>query len=200
MENKELYAALLKAHDEYPDLVKDSSSHKNDYLGLPGLLALLKKPLKDNGLYLEQPTDFKDGMPLLITRVVHIKTGQYTQSVFPLTLEETNNKATNRVQQEGSTQTYHRRYQIKTLLGLAEVNDDLDGEDKKAATQSNYVPSKESGGNDVTEPQLKLLYKMFAGKDAVKKAYLDAIGIDTFEELTKAEAKSILDKIMPKKE
>ena len=86
--NKELYKALSKARAEFPKIVKDSQGQRGKYAKLPDVLEVVVPVLEKNGLYLEQPTVWRDGFAMLNTRIIHIETGQSLNPYSPLPLKK----------------------------------------------------------------------------------------------------------------
>lgn len=188
MENKELYRALSKARSEFPALIKDQKGGKGKYIKFPDVLGEVVPILKSNGLYLEQPTIWKDGFVLLNTKIRHVETGQYTESFFPLTIDESAT-GVSKDQKEGGTQTYHKRYQLFNLLGICGEDDDNDGNYQNDSPKGNSP-----NGNVMTglasEPQLRLLKSLL--KPETEKFVLEDNGITSLSQLSKQVASDLI--------
>lgn len=199
MDNKDLYLALSNAHPHFPAQVKDSKGQRSKYVKLPDMIDSVFPILKTHGLHLLQKIVFRDQLPILITKIMHLESGQYEESEFPLSLDDVALQHNSRVQVEGGSQTYHRRYQIKLILGIAEEEEDIDGEYKKNRETVKNETSQENivnGVKMITEKQLGLLKSLLI-KDT-KSLEIILTQVDKFEELTQGEASSWISKLKDK--
>lgn len=128
-----LYAALIKAVQEFPDLGKDKSGNYGNYGSLPATLKAVRGPLAEHGLILTQPVvwvpesidrttgDTRPGQAYLRTVLTHSASGEQLLSELPLNVAQDEKRI-------GSSMTYFRRYLICSLLGIQADDIDLDSE------------------------------------------------------------------------
>lgn len=116
-------AAAIAAMDD-PKKNKKNDHFRNSYADLGAVLECLTQPLADHGLLLTQTVEVVHGEhpseteQKLVTRVWHCKSGEWIESEILLQPE----KAT--PQGYASAMTYARRYAIKALFGMSDVDDD----------------------------------------------------------------------------
>lgn len=127
-----VYAALLRAREEFPTIVKDETAdvgkYKYKYVELSSVLAAVTPALTKHGLILVQTVDcHAQHGPVLLTRLVHIDSGTDIQSGYPLQPDRPNDP-----QALGKAVTYARRYSIFAVLGLAPEDDDAQKTDRPA--------------------------------------------------------------------
>lgn len=115
-----LLAALAKAISEMPDPKKNARNDhfKNQYADLGQVLECVQGPLAANGLLMLQTIEPMDAGAVLRTHVIHVETGESVTSDYPLAPEKPG------PQPLGSCVTYARRYALKTLLGMVDVDTD----------------------------------------------------------------------------
>lgn len=114
-----LLKALVSAQAEITNPVKDSKNphFKNNYASLESVLDAVTKPLNKHGLVLTQ-TIMPTPVVSLVTTLWHAESGEHIDSIVPL------NPSKQDPQGYAAACTYYRRMTIKSLLGLAEVDDD----------------------------------------------------------------------------
>lgn len=100
---------------------KQGYSYKFKYATLDAIIAAVRKPLTDNGLWFTQSVMKLEGQWTVETRLLH-KSGQFLSSSSPLLIDGADNKN----QAFGSALTYMKRYTLAALLGLS-VDEDDDG-------------------------------------------------------------------------
>lgn len=186
-----LYKSLAKARREFPPIVKDSvasgGKFSYKYANLPNLLDTVEPILYANNLYIDQRTDFVDGVKLLKTKIVHFITKESTpESIFPLTIEKPD-PSKNEAQQDGSNQTYHRRYQIMLVLGLCGVDDDNDG--AYVPTHSNVSPER---SDCISPKQVGLLKVRLKGNVEREKKLCSHYNIASLEYLPRKKMEDVL--------
>lgn len=157
------------------------------------------------------------GVPTLITRLIHVASGQYMEAETPLVLDKDNSQG------HGSAVTYVRRYSYCAILGIVADPDD-DGNAASSPRQTSQgrpvaVANQEyetvngdqipvvagdpivrtnPAGQQVTEKQGKMLFAMCKtayGADCDPKAQLTAIvgrPINRTEEVTTGEFDRVL--------
>jgi len=119
--NKTLYESLLNFQKQLPDLKKDKTAgmgkYQYKYCSLENLISSIQPVLHANGLILIQPQGYNDhGQTLLVTRLIHVESGEEIKSEMPLFLPE--NMGSKPQFAWGGGLTYGRRYAIKMLLGI----------------------------------------------------------------------------------
>ena len=119
--NKTLYESLLNFQKQLPDLKKDKTAgmgkYQYKYCSLENLISSIQPVLHANGLILIQPQAYNDhGQTLIVTRLIHIESGEEIKSEMPLFLPE--NMGSKPQFAWGGGLTYGRRYAIKMLLGI----------------------------------------------------------------------------------
>lgn len=116
-----LLTALLAAKQAFRGAHKGSkNSHfGNAYATLEDVLEAVEPALHANGLLLTQELSVEDTrVPTLITQLWHVESGQSLRTVQVLAPARTDNHSL------AGAVTYFRRTQIKTLLCIAETDDD----------------------------------------------------------------------------
>ena len=119
--NKTLYESLLNFQKQLPDLKKDKTAgmgkYQYKYCSLENLISSIQPILHANGLILIQPQAYNDhGQTLIVTRLIHVESGEEIKSEMPLFLPE--NMGSKPQFAWGGGLTYGRRYAIKMLLGI----------------------------------------------------------------------------------
>ena len=119
--NKTLYESLLNFQKQLPDIKKDKTAgmgkFQYKYCSLENLISSIQPVLHANGLILIQPQGYNDhGQTLLVTRLIHVESGEEIKSEMPLFLPE--NMGAKPQFAWGGGLTYGRRYAIKMLLGI----------------------------------------------------------------------------------
>tara|TARA_R100000655_G_scaffold459_2_gene1866 strand:+ start:1169 stop:1867 length:699 start_codon:yes stop_codon:yes gene_type:complete len=132
--NKTLYESLLNFQKQLPDIKKDKTAgmgkFQYKYCSLENLISTIQPVLHANGLILIQPQGYNDhGQTLLVTRLIHVQSGEEIKSEMPLFLPE--NMGPKPQFAWGGGLTYGRRYAIKMLLGIEpdmDTNTEIDTE------------------------------------------------------------------------
>ena len=114
---KNLLSALLKAKIEMPDPKKNAANphFKNKFADLGQVMDCLEGPLANHGLVVTQT--MAEGN-VLVTTLWHAESGESLESRMTLM------PAKNDPQGQGSAITYGRRYALKALFGMVDVDDD----------------------------------------------------------------------------
>lgn len=118
-ELSELAKALCVAQSQIKGAVKDSANpfFKSKYADLESVWEAIRKPLTDQGLSVVQLMDWREGHPVLVTRLLHTS-GQFIESVMPLFMKAQDPQAL------GSAMTYARRYSLAAIVGVPQIDDD----------------------------------------------------------------------------
>lgn len=100
---------------------KTNPHHKNKYADLEAIVDAISPELDGQGLMFIQTLDDENlapGQVLIITRIVHVASGQWLESRFRMDARAAT------PQDLGSAVTYARRYSLVTILGLTPEDDD----------------------------------------------------------------------------
>ena len=162
---KELYQALQKFQQQVPSLTRSKEGFNYDYTPLEEMISVIQPVLHKNGLMLLQPPSVgHHGQTMIVTRLVHIESGQILESELPIYLPE--NMGNKPMFTWGGSLTYGRRYAIKMLLGL-EPDMDTNTEDPKELKKEQVkkkppvktAPPKKDDGESLTKQFLAYLEK-----------------------------------------
>ena len=170
---KELYQALQKFQQQVPSLIRSKEGFNYDYIPLEEMISVIQPVLHKNGLMLVQPPSVgHHGQTMIVTRLVHIESGQVLESELPIYLPE--NMGNKPMFTWGGSLTYGRRYAIKMLLGL-EPDMDTNTEDpkelkkeqaKKKPAVKTEPPKRDEG--EVLAKQFIAFVKKNPGKEKLK--------------------------------
>ncbi len=155
---KKLYQALLNFQKQLPDLKKDKTAgmgkFQYKYCSLENLISSIQPVLHSNGLILIQPQDYNEhGQTLIVTRLIHVESGEEIKSQLPLFLPE--NMGAKPMFAWGGSQTYTRRYAIKMLLGI-EPDMDTNTETDTELGDVKEPPKKTGISRTPTRPSRKV--------------------------------------------
>lgn len=115
---EEAFVDLVKAQSEIGVVFKseDNPYFKSKYADINGMLAVVKKPLNDNGWAILQALTTVDGRLGLRTILIH-ESGEKLEDYCPL-------PECPDAQKYGSAITYFRRYALQSILALQAQDDD----------------------------------------------------------------------------
>lgn len=115
-----LFKSILNVQQMAPiiDKSQDNPFFKSKYADLPAVWKSIKKLMLDNGLLVNHVMGYEDGNDFILTKIVHVESGEYEESRSKIYLT----KAT--AQEYGSYVTYMRRYALSAMLGLVTDEDD----------------------------------------------------------------------------
>jgi len=120
---KSVLSALSKFHAQVKPVVRNSNNpfFKSKYASLEDIQRQITGPLRDAGLVVTQACQFNDNGLFVHTKVWHVESSEYMESVFPVV-------AKNQTAQEyGSAVSYAKRYSLTGLLNLVIADEDDDG-------------------------------------------------------------------------
>lgn len=100
---------------------------RNRYTTLTKMWEAVKPVLLKWGVIVTNSLEVTDGRLMLVTRVVHVQSGEEKSSSFPISLELP-------PQAMGSAITYGRRYNLGALLQIVTDDEDDDGEEATKRT------------------------------------------------------------------
>ena len=113
-------------------------SRKYQYASLDAVVAEIRGPLADCGLFVSQTGMMdEDGTELLAT-TIHHESGEYIRGVQPLHIDKTKS---NTSQAHGAAMAYSRRYALAAALGLA-LEDDDDAQSLGNNNSNKIIPLK----------------------------------------------------------
>ena len=174
---KELYQALQNFQKQCPSLARSKEGYNYQYIPLEEMLSVIQPVLHQNGLLLIQPpTSTCDGVSIILTRLIHVDSGQEITSELPIFLpEDMGNKP---MFTWGGSLTYGRRYAIKMLLGIepdmdtnTETVEVIEKKNKPAA--KNEPPKTNEDGEALTKQFIAYVKKNPDKVDSVKTRLSD---------------------------
>ncbi len=187
----EIAQAICKAQAECEAATKDASNpfFKSKYATLEEIIAVLKKPLANNGLCINQFTDFNEDCSWLTTQISH-SSGQWMRGRYLLTPTD------NKPQSVGSSLSYAKRYALQAVMLVPSEDDD--GNAAQSATQARKPPMAANTQKTNTKPTaaptepLRVLYGNLAGTllNDLKSNQLSEL-ISYWEERAKREGKKL---------
>ena len=144
------------------------------------MLSVIQPVLHQNGLILIQPpTSTCDGVSIILTRLIHVESGQEITSELPIFLpEDMGNKP---MFTWGGSLTYGRRYAIKMILGI-EADMDCNTEPVEVIEKKNKPavktepPKKNDEGEALTKQFIAYVKKNPDKVDSVKTRLSDRYG------------------------
>jgi hypothetical protein len=177
-----LLQALCAAVPDISNPRKDSKNphYRSTYASLEAVLDAVTIPLQKHGLVLTQTLRSSAGAVELVTTLWHAESGQHIESAVPL------NPVKADPQGVAAATTYYRRLAIKTLLGLAEVDDDGTEASTPARAKTEQAPPAASasapatsskavqqvveklGGEQIVTPASEVVAKMLKAKTIVE--------------------------------
>jgi len=148
----------------------------NKYTTLESVIDYLKPILNATGFTVMQSLDILDGGQAVSTRLVHVESGEWIQSETICPVKDPTNP-----QHLGSAVTYLRRYQLKTVCGMSEI--DSDGNLAAGHSETNSTstkPAQVSLSKSFDKPKAKP--KVKANSTAGLKSEFDKL-IETLKRL-----------------
>lgn len=121
---KAYHAAMAEFQSEAPKIIKQKSGHNNKYAGLSDIVAVIAPLESKYGLSHSWVTGTSDKEIKVICKITHVL-GHREETELSAGPDKSGNK--NDIQALGSTITYLQRYTLKAALGLAEADQDDDG-------------------------------------------------------------------------
>jgi ERF superfamily len=189
-QTNEIATALSKAQGDFPGIYNNKSNphFKSSYADIDTIFKAVRSPLAKNGLCITQQTQITgEGMTILTTRIRH-SSGQWIETRARLMPPK------NDAQSYASALTYMRRYQILSILGAAQSDDDDDGEaamievrDVKAkgvALNTKYYP-RDQAGETITKEQLEELEYELAEYPDITEMILEGFRLQSIADMPK---------------
>tara|TARA_Y100000114_G_scaffold35823_2_gene31363 strand:- start:2316 stop:2906 length:591 start_codon:yes stop_codon:yes gene_type:complete len=171
-----------------PELDQTNPHFRSKYASLASCLKVVKPALKESGLMLYQRKTYANDDCYMITSLICIETGDGIVDSSKL-------KASARVQEFGSEQTYAKRYGICTVCGIVGEEDDDGNNHDKPTPKSESKPLVE--GLPITEKQL---YKLRENWDLIIKHHAQLALKLKERTITLDECRILLDKCFGKLE
>lgn len=185
---KEIAKALIKANASFPNCVKESSGHNYKYAKLPQVLMAVLPALRANGLIIQNIPQLIDGTFLLVCQISHAESGEYIRAIYPLE-RDGNARGMTILQQNGCAITYAARYCIANMLSLPILNE----EDNDGALLDDEIID-----NKVTEKQLSMIKSLIGNDEDKKQKILEYYKVAFIDELTKADASTVIKRLKSK--
>lgn len=194
---KKLLSALFEAQKEIKPAFKstENSFFKSKYADLNEVHHAVKASLEKNGLLVSQITELGEGnMPILITRLFHVESGESIESKYPVVYSKPDPQGI------GSGLTYARRYQLATICGV--ITEDDDGEkamDRTTETKPKTYIEKKVNPLPVPIPKSeKQIYidKLTSAKDLIElQGLITEVKPEWNTDQFKAFTKTLFDKL-----
>lgn len=193
--SENLVSALIKAHKDMPDLIKDASNphFKSTFSSLPNVIETVTDSLHKHGLVVFQIGEVDEGGRAVLTTVLKHTSGESISSSLPLRAANPDNP-----QQLGSSITYMRRYGLLAILNLAADDDDGETATGRGGNSSTGSSTTKRGG--VSEAQKKFINDLMVRvRKATSLPQMNKVAQELVKkdmpELTSADAKKIIDKL-----
>lgn len=163
MNNKlKINQALLTARMQFPEIKKETTAFKFKYANLESIYDNIIPILYDNGVRVQHDTVYRSEETLLITRLIHVESGEEVTSEYPMSFQylrddwEANTKSDskaifNRNHLEAGKKTYCKRQMLYDMLALCPGDEDNDGHASSSRPQEN-VPSPSWRPNQNDQP------------------------------------------------
>lgn len=131
---KKYVVAMAQFQATAPKIIKDAQGHNSGYAKLSTVIAIVAPKLSECGLSYSWVTEQDDKSIKVACKITHI--GGHSEETY-LSAAADISGSKNAIQGLGSTVTYLKRYTLEAALGLAEEEQDDDG---NAATQPKPKP------------------------------------------------------------
>jgi hypothetical protein len=164
---RELGAALLRAKNQFKHIEKsgENSHQRYEYARIGDIYNAIEGALMENNILVVHAGGVTE-KEYLITRLIHVPTGQFMQDVRLLESEKPGNQA------KGATNTYMRKYALLSLCALSTEDDD-------GAAESEHINEKPL----VSTEQVQELIALIKECGDPKKVYSDIRGFNKINDL-----------------
>ena len=171
-----IMTALAEAKMQMRSLEKNSKNphFKSEYADINEVFDVLKKPLYDNGVALNQFPDIVNGQFVLTTVLMHLKSGEFIETDYHLLLEK------NTSQGQGSALTYAKRQALTAIFSLHEFDDDGNSAENHAPPSTPQSPQVPQASSDLPKPTVKSLMQKYAQLHKVPDAGKNQVCLDIF--------------------
>lgn len=152
-----IFPAYLSAQKQMGKLIKDASNpfFKSAYSSLEQVIDVIKPIFLENDIAIIQGSGSSQNGINCITRLIHTS-GEWIETDFPIPL------AKHDAQAAGSAASYSRRYSLKAIACLAEVDDD----GNSSSDPSPKDDRTEDSMTQITDKQISQIYDLFAALEA----------------------------------
>jgi hypothetical protein len=165
----ELAAALSKAQSEAKSAAKSASNphFRSNYAPLHEYMEVVATCFCKHGLSVIHMPHTVDGRLMLHSRILH-SSGQWMGCTLPVAVDEKRTGA----QAIGSALTYMKRYALGCLTGIADANEDDDGEAASCHEVQVKVESKNNSSpiSPISDAQVNLLRKKIQNEDKIMRS------------------------------
>lgn len=149
----------------------------NKYTTLESVIDYLKPVLSAAGFTVMQSLDTLGGDQAVSTRLVHVESGEWIQCENFCPIKDPSNP-----QHLGSAITYLRRYQLKTICGMSEVDDDGNQGAGRSETNSRSAkPGQASLSKTFDKPKAKAKVKPKTEFDKLRETLFRLDNIERIE-------------------
>jgi len=167
-----IYTSLMQAQKDMGPLLKNATNpaFRSKYADLSSVIETITEPLHKNGLVFLQTMNVTDYGPSLITKIVHVESGESIESLCPIVSKDPSDP-----QKFGGATTYARRYSLMALLGLAPEDDD-GNEASKAANRPAQAQSKPAPVKSPDDPVCEIAgchNTVYKSKEDLNRKYHD---------------------------
>ncbi|WP_020585436.1 ERF family protein [Desulfobacter curvatus] len=145
----DLAKTMIQVQQALTPALKDSINDytNSSYASLKSVMDVCWAALLEHGIWMTQyPVSVEKGHLGLVTKVVHVATGQWQCSLIEMPLSK------NDPQGYGSAITYARRYGLSALLGIITEDDDAESAMQRQQTKNHEIKPANSGGNNQQKP------------------------------------------------
>lgn len=168
---------IAKAYIEFQktinNLGKDAKAYNYDYLTLGKIIEVTRPKLAECGLAISQTMDSENGIPVLVTYLIH-ESGQYYESRYPLS--PVTMKQCNSAQQMGAAISYARRYTLAAILNITQADDDAVSVGQSPTQQGLSDAVKAEIQGILAIEDLEAYYKQNIGKNnGAKQEFIAAL-------------------------
>jgi hypothetical protein len=149
----------------------------NKYTTLESVIDYLKPVLDTAGFTVMQSLDTLGGDQAVSTRLVHVESGEWIQCENFCPIKDPSNP-----QHLGSAITYLRRYQLKTICGMSEVDDDGNQGAGRSETNSTSAKSRQASlSKSFDKPKPKPKVKIASEFDKLRETLLRLNNLERVE-------------------
>jgi hypothetical protein len=181
-----LLPAFAAAQKDYPDFIKNRSG-QYAYMDLCEMMGVLKPILLKHELVVHhRQYCVADDKRILGTILYHTASGQYLESRSWITIDLNGKRSPH--QEFGSAMSYHRRYEIMSLLNLT-PEDESDNDGDVHYRPKTFAPSAHLPASDKQKEYLK---RLLADKKISSSQFFEKHDIYKSEDLTSAKISEMI--------
>jgi len=190
MENQKIAVAMVKVQAGIKAAAKSKLNpfFKNKYADLGSVWEACHEALTANGIAVIQSPEFRDGVMLLKTTLLH-ESGESISGEYLI------RPVKDDPQGYGSAVTYARRYSLASMIGIIQDDDDGQRGSTRGKSESRGKVAEKLLEGPISEVQAKALFKAWkqAGKsnEEVAKYLNENFEINTTSEIKKSDYSTI---------